>query len=393
MKVILPILFSGLFTFTFAQSPFQEVHRKVVQKVQSPGDEKTYKLVTDGETLFVLSYKNTKEKGSFLITEYTQNLEFASSRTIEVKNSNQRKKFDTYRVNDAEIIGDSVYVLFSDELFLFTPHSEAARVIELPSDLSDLNRLGKTIILYQNDKSSTLKDEDYGKVYRLNSALEVVFVHQFSIEQKFFMHFQNRNYFETYEHGIAFMAPSSRYLELLDIESLEVSKIEIHEDEFWSKAKEKKVAQYNRLSNKDPHALFTLANRDLEKALSHNIRLDHIGKQRFMITFLPGQKKAERSFDMRQVIINSKLSEVSKSIEYRHQSARAYIGDREANTLQFNFFDHDKNTFCYIDGVRYQLVIEPHADWHNSDLDRINSEQEQSLLKDNFDLCIYYSKL
>lgn len=395
MRLIILITLLGSHLCILAQSPFEQVHRTVLRKINLPGDDASLKLITDGESLVVFSFEDFEEKNSFSITKYSKALKTISTRDIIVDDPKQIEKFASYRVKDVEITGDSIYVLLADQLFLYTSNENYTKTIDLPCDLSDLNRLGNTIILYQNELSTNTKLDDLGKVYSLNSDSGINLLYQFTIEQRFLMHFQNRNYFNTYMNGVVFLAPSSRYIEFLNLDSMKVSRFEIHDLDIWNETNEKKVKQYNRLADKDPHALFTLANRDLESSISYNVRIDQVDNQRFLVTYLPGQNRAEKSFDWRQVIITlvSESSGVSRSIEYRHQSSRAYVNDHDANTKQFNFFDHTKDTFCYLDSKRYQLVIEPHAEWYNSDLKRIKSEQEESLINDEFDLCIYHSKL
>jgi len=357
-------------------------------------DLEEMKMATNGENLFILNFSQVQRHGKFSLKKYSQNFLLLDSSVYNIDKSSLAKKFKRYHPRDFIARNDSLFLLFSDELYIISPGSDQHERIVLSQDASKFLKLKGALILCENERAFGSDKKEIGKTFLLNQSLRPEELHQFQIHHRYLLHFQNRNYYETYMNGILFLSPSTPFLHYFDPATAKTGKIQLQPKETWYKIEERKKEQYNRLAEKDLHAMFTAANKQLEDNISYNVRIDRVDSMTYLISYFPGKHLAEKGFDWRQllIILNEDFEIIHKS-EYRHQSSRAYIKDRENNTLNFNFHDHTKGTFCYLDGVRYQLMVEPHASWHDNDAERINQEQNQSLLNDKYDLCIYSGKV
>lgn len=391
---ILILFFIGLIAReATSQNLYEEAKRNVISDRVNNVDLKKMKLVSDGDALYVVDFSGAVDNQKIIYTKFDTEINFLDSVELEIEDSHLVRKFKKHRPLDFILKNDSAYLLFNDEVFIFPPNSDQILSVKLPSDASKLLIANNSILLCQNDRANGSTGDEIGKFWIFDEG-RFIELYNFDVPHRYLLHFQNRNYYEVFHDGILFLSASDPVLSYLDLSRNELSRIEFLPIETWYKVSDEKREQYNRLADKDPNALFTAINDDLEKKISHNVRIDQVDSTVYLINYFPGKLISNDSFDWHQLLItlNGDFEIVDKK-EFRHESSRAYIADRINNQLDFNFHDHVEDTFCFIDGVRYQLTIEPRADWSDRDLSRIEKEQNQSLLIDHYDLCIYSAKV
>lgn len=392
MKRVTLFLALALSINIHAQTPYKHVERKVLKASYDGVDIRKFKLIEDGEHLFIFDFSKLRKDARFVVDEYDSDLNFVENKIYSVDNR-VMKKMERYSISDVLVSSDTLFILLSDVIVIMSPSTEAA-VIDLSFDASDLICSDIGVLICQNNNTSNTRKNHPDKVFRIFGSGNIEPICDFELTHRYLLHYQNRNFYEAFKEGVLFLSPSSPYLSYCRPGEEETELMQLMEEHNWFTVSNAKRDQYNRLANTDPHALHTLAGGNLERNISYNVRIDKVDDAKFLITYFPGKYFAEADFDWRQLLIElTDDFEISAKKEFRHNSGQSHVRDTVNNTLRFNFHDYDRDTFCYLNGKRYQLVIEPHADHSDDKADRIKREQNISFIKNEYDLCIYSSKL
>ena len=388
--ILLHIIIFSQYVSAQNSTLFYNIQRTLIDSGFTLPDKHDIVLISDEKQLYLVDFRNAGSTGGYIsVTPYDTNLVPGN----EIKYSSLTKDFvdikEIYRVADVLLRGDTLFVLFAKNIFIFPERKLPPEIITLKTDCSKLEVYRDGVALFLNHNPSTMSSKDLGRVYYLDKKLEFKQIKQFAHSDIYLMYFNKPNYFEVMDEKILFLHAGEPALSIYDPNEHNSTEITFLDTAKWTSFSHSQKDEFTKLAAKDkPNKIFSEVSPHLDRFLSYNLRIDRLDSSRFLITYSPGEKTSEKNFQLNQIVITyDDESGYSIGSEYSYNFFNFY------KSPDFNFSNKNKLRFCYLKGIRYELVLEPHASWHDRDAERIQEEQNQSLLNDNYDLCIYSARV
>lgn len=392
------VLFCLMVTFfgeCYSQSSLikGEPERVVLMKLNAGQSvaNKNYHLSTYGDSLVFLDGERLKkDKILDFYTIYNNAISFHYSIRLD------EKLFDLdsrYQLMDFAVVENDFYLIYSNFCFIVkvTGRKHYKNITQLkfknPFDGIQIDN-GKVYFSRSKKYSSLKKNENNLQVGRVVKS-EVKPVFKFDTDSYYLLHFESRNHFIVNNDVIYYTPPGEPKIEEYFITN-DSSYVTTSTDNWYSPL-EVEISLFNKLSDRNPNAMFSEVVDKID-FISYNLRLDKIDSIHFGLTYFLGDTSDVNGYCMDIWTFSNESMGMTKVKSLSINAGQKESLDENGH-LHMGFHNSDRYNFCYLNGKRYQLAVEPKADWSNRNAERIKEERNKSMLNNQFELCLYIGTL